>query len=112
VTRPLSEVEILSALKEADQLLERYVAIVTPVAEELARQKSLAVYGREGCYSGDLGCWEEGKDTICLHIKDEARGKSSAGDEPFHGKAIDFNREWGDKATAAGIHHVQISGHF
>lgn len=108
----MTDDEIISGLKKADALLEEYKKVVQPIAEELARQKSIAVYGKEDCYSGDLGCWEAGCDCVCLHIKDHARGKTWKEDRPFHDKAIDFDIMWSRKSGEAGIKHVHITGHF
>lgn len=108
----MTEQELLGALIKADVLLAEYERVVKPVAEELARLKSLAIYGKEGCYSGDLGCWEEGINTVCLHIEDHARGQTLEEDRPFHDKAIDFGFEWSRKAQDAGVRRIHISGHF
>ena len=108
----MTDLEIIEKLKEANALLEKYKEVVKPVAIELARLKSLAVYGREGCYLGELGCFESGADCICLHIKDDARGENWEADRPFHDKAMNFDMEWSRKAHEAGIQNVYISGHF
>lgn len=108
----MTDQEILDGLKKADALLEEYKKIIRPIAEELAQQKSNAIYGKEDCYSGDLGCYESGCDCVCLHIKDHAMGKTWEEDQPFHDKAIDFDIMWSQKAMNAGIKNVYITGHF
>ena len=106
----MTEEEILEKLKEADRFLEAYKKAVLPVAEELARQKSIAVYGKEGCYNGELGCYESGCDAVCLHIKE--MGENWEADQPFHEKAIDWEMAWSRKAHESGIKHIYITGHF
>ena len=62
------------------------------------------LFGKIGCYRGHLGCFEEGADTICLHIEGKAQGKTyrefekKAGDRPF-----DFMMVWTRKLDQAGI---------
>jgi hypothetical protein len=51
----MTEKEILDRLKIGDHLLEVYKELIQPVADALAELKSKAVYGKKGCYSGDLG---------------------------------------------------------
>jgi hypothetical protein len=70
------------------------------------------VYGKDDCYSGDLGCYESGCDCICLHIKDGILGETFEEDRLVHGKAIDFDIMWSRKAAEAGIKNVYITGHF
>lgn len=108
----MTDQEILEGLKKADAFLEEYKKTIQPIAEELARQKSIAVYGKEDCYKGDLGCWESGCDAVCLHIKDEARGEDWEADRPFHDKAFEWEHAWHNKAAEVGIRHVYITGHF
>lgn len=63
----MTDDEIRSGLVECEALLKRYKEFAKPIAEELARRQSLHVYKEEGRYSGDLGCYESGIDTICVH---------------------------------------------
>lgn len=108
----MTEQEILEGLKKADALLAEYKQTIQPIAEELARQKSIVVYGKEDCYNGALGCYESGCDAVCLHIKDEVRGKTWEDDRLHHDKAIDFGMMWDRKAAEAGVKHIYITGHF
>jgi hypothetical protein len=108
----MTDEEIIETLKKADALLEEYKKIIQPAADELAKRKSIAIYGKEDCYNGDLGCWEVGCNTVCLHIKDQNRGETWEEDRPLHDKAIDFDIMWSRKADEAGIKHVHISGHY
>jgi len=62
--------EMREKLKHADSLLQEYRDAVKPIAEQLAEEKSQHVFGQPGGYSGDLGCWEDGINAICLHIKE------------------------------------------
>lgn len=109
----MTDDEIIAKLKEADALLAKYREIVGPVADELAKKKSIFVFGKEGGYSGDLGCFEAGPNVICLHITPEFRGatygeyQKAAGDRPY-----DFEFDWSHKVDAAGIRGIYISGHF
>jgi hypothetical protein len=102
------EKEMLEQLKKADALLEEYIQTVRPVAAELARRKSLAVWGNEITYSGRLGCYEEGLNTICLHNICDATTR----DRDNHHKAIEFDIMWDGKARAAGIKNISIQGYF
>ena len=67
----MDDKEIVAAYKQCKQLLDEYKKIAQPLAEELAKRKSMYVFGKPGGYQGDLGCWEAGMDTICLHLTDE-----------------------------------------
>jgi hypothetical protein len=102
------EKEMLEQLKNADVLLEEYIRTVRVVAEELARRKSLAIWGDATTYAGRLGCYEEGIDTICLH--NTCRDKTNDSDK--HHKAIEFDLMWYDKVRAAGIKNIMIQGYF
>jgi hypothetical protein len=104
--------EIIQNLQKADALLAQYKAIIEPVADELARRKSLAVYAKEGGYAGDLGCQEYGMDTVCLHRREEFAGKTYEEDVLHEEVAITFDIQWAGKARAAGVQHVNISGHY
>ncbi len=102
----------MSLLKQADEKLAGYKVIAQKVAAELAKRKSMYVFGKEGGYRGDLGCWEAGADVICLHIEDEFRGESyKEYQEKSEKKAYDFEGEWVRKVLEANIHNVFISGH-
>ena len=109
----MTDDEIIAKLKEGQDLLSKYKEVVAPVAEELAKRKSLFVFGKEGGYSGDLGCFESGPNVICLHITPEFQGSTygeyqkAAGDRPY-----DFDLEWSKKAVDAGIVGIHIDGHF
>jgi hypothetical protein len=102
------EKEMLEQLKKADALLEEYIGTVRVVAAELARRKSLAVWGNATTYAGRLGCYEEGIDAICLHNIYDAKTRR----RDKHHKAIKFDRMWHDKIRAAGIKNISIQGYF
>jgi hypothetical protein len=107
--------ELIQPVADArDHLLEVYKELIQPVADALAELKSKAVYGKKGCYSGDLGCWEAGINTICLHIKDHARGKrfSRDRDEKRWEKIFRFERPWIRQLQKAGVKHLHIDGHY
>lgn len=109
----MTDAEILNELKKADLLLSEYKKIAQPIAEELARRKSLFVFGKEGGYRGHLGCQEIGLNSLCLHIEDEFRGKTY---EEYQTKAedraYDFELEWSRKVHDAGIETVHVTGHY
>lgn len=108
----MNEKQIFEGLQKAQMLLVAYEETVKPIAEELARLKSLAVYGKEGCYSGDLGCWSTGINEICLHLKEAARGKSFEADKVYHEKAVEFEALWTQKTDQAGVRKVYVSGYY
>lgn len=109
----MTDDEIFAKLKEGQDLLSKYKEVVAPVAEELAKRKSLFVFGKEGAYTGDLGCFEEGLNSICLHITPEFHGRNYkeyqavAGERPY-----DFDYEWSKKAVEAGVVGIHISGYY
>jgi len=107
------ERRILELLRSADGLLGMYKVIAQQAANELARLKSYYVFGKLGGYKGELGCYEEGSDTICLHIQDSFRGKTYIELEKRTGnRNFKFARAWAQKADRAGIRHIHIGGHF
>ena len=109
----MTDDEIIAALKEADALLTKYREMVAPIAAELAKQKSLFVFSKEGGYRGELGCYESGPNVICLHIEDAFRGKTYTEYlEKAETRAYDFDFEWGNKVGHAGIQGIFISGHY
>lgn len=111
----LSVKEILGVLKYCDGLLETYKKTIQPAARELARRKSEYVFRKKGpvAYKGELGCWEVGISTVCLHIKPWALGKTYARFEKKVGnRPSKFEKLWGTRAAKAGIRNVRISGHF
>lgn len=104
----MTDEELLAGLKKADNLFAQYKDAVQPYADELARRKSLAVFGKEDCYDGRLGCVDTGSESLCLHRK--KLGQTWEEDRPFEEKAIDFDIEWAQRAVKAGINHISISG--
>ena len=107
----MTDEELFAKLKEADRLLGEYRKIAEPLALELAKRKSLFVFGKEGAYRGHLGCHEYGIDALCLHIEHEFMGASH--DEyqaKAEDRAYDFELEWSRKAMAAGIENVHVTG--
>lgn len=107
----MTDEEILENLKKADAFLEEYKKLAKPVAEELAQRKSMAVFGKPGLYTGNLGCWESGIDFICLHITDEGHAELGARhvDDPRMDKVREFEDEWAKRAKPR---HVYIGGHY
>jgi len=112
----MTDDEIVAAFKKADELMAEYITTIRPAAVELARRKSEAVFGKPGLYDGHLGCFESGKDCVCLHITAEGMeivyqaGGMVGGSH--HDKACDFEYDWGQKLDAAGISLVHLSGHY
>lgn len=107
----MTDEEIIETLKRADALLAQYEAIVQPAVDELARRKSIAVYAKDGQYTGDLGCHEEGINTLCLHRK-RIEDTTYEEDKPREDAAFEFDSLWGTKARAAGITHLYVTGYF
>lgn len=111
----LSDKEVMDRLKECDELLAVYQEKIRPVANELARRKSEYVFKRKGrCgYRGELGCWEEGIDTVCLHIKDRENRKTlSALEDRVGNRPYVFQVKWLRKLAKAGIKNVHVGGHY
>lgn len=112
----MTDDEIIAAFKKANELMAEYMNAIAPAAAELARRKSEAVFGRPGLYDGNLGCFESGKDCVCLHITGEGMeivhqaGGMVGG--THHDKAMDFELDWSRKLDAAGINRVCLSGHY
>jgi hypothetical protein len=104
----MTDEEIIDRIRKADAFLGLYEDVLHPVLEELARQKSLAVYKVEGKYTGELGCYEAGADVICIHLRDGIPLPSFG--DPSHGIRYEWEQQWRDKLTAAGIHRVLLSG--
>jgi hypothetical protein len=104
----MTDGELLSILKKADDLLGQYKEAVQPAADELARRKSIKVYGKKGAYAGKLGCQESGSDTVCLHLNEPFRKNMLR----LEDKAITFDLRWFRKAMKAGIKHIHISGFY
>lgn len=100
----MTDDEIIKQASLASAHLRDYEATIRPVAEELARRKSILCYGETGHYVGELGCWDSGKNTICLHNK---------GDRPpdaLWSKALNWEDEWQARFHVAGVHNIHISG--
>lgn len=106
----MTDAELLSILKKADDLLGQYKEAIRPAADELARRKSAEIYGKDGVYAGKLGCHEMGADTLCLHRNSEFRKKHWTEDQALEDAAITFDLQWFRKARDAGIKHIHISG--
>lgn len=104
----MTDEQIIETLKKADACLDQYIGIILPVAAELARRKSEAVFGNSTAYAGRLGCSEEGLNTLCLHNIDDNRTR----DEEKNNKAFAFDDTWYEKARAAGIKNIIIQGYF
>jgi len=112
----MTDDEIIAAFKRADELMAEYMKTIHPAAVELARRKSEVVFGRPDLYDGQLGCFEAGKDCVCLHITNEGMeivhkaGGMVGG--AHHDKAMDFEYGWGRKLDTAGIQRIHLSGHY
>ena len=113
----MTDDEILDRFRRADALLAEYRQVIQPAADELARQKSLAVFGRAGGYGGEIGCYETGCDFVCAHLADAAREWPGS---PYHERlggtgaatAKRFDRCWQQRIVAAGVARVTVGGHF
>lgn len=117
----MTDEEIIEELQTAESFMVQYRAVVERVAHELAKRKSMAVFGVEGGYSGDIGCWEAGADTICLHITDLMSDKHFSyhegnkhfykSDSKLSDKSHDFEKIWTAKMAEAGITNIWLTGH-
>lgn len=103
-----TEEQIIEQLKEADRLLAEYRKIVEPVAKALARHLNELIHEGAPYYDGELGCWEEGIDSICCHVRDEA-GRDN--DEGKSSRRYEWERQWWDKLRAAGVGNIHLSSH-
>lgn len=97
--------QMKSKLKEADELLSKYVKLVKPVAKELAIRKS-RLNNKKFKYTGELGCWEMGVDSICLHI---VGTKCPNGDERnvISRFEQELHEEFGKE-----LEYIKVSGHY
>lgn len=66
----MTDDELRALLEKADALLGEYEEVAEKAVAEIARRKSLAVYGDETSYRGHLGCYEMGVETLCAHLVD------------------------------------------
>lgn len=109
----MTDDEILAALKRADELLDEYKRVAGPAVKELARQLSLAVGKREGHYDGQFGCYDEGIDTLCLHLDKEAQAHFNKSDdrEEYYRKRNEFLGRWRTVGRADGLRHVSLDVH-
>ena len=98
--------EIIDTVKKADALLTEYKLLLKPVAYELARRKSLEVYGKEGCYKGLFGCHEEGIQKICLHSVEPTKQDAQLD------KALYFEKKWSVTLNKEGVKHVYVGGYY
>lgn len=107
----MDEAEIIDRFKRAHAKLLEYREIIQPAADALAELKSIAVYGKPGCYDGDLGCFDGGIDVVCLHIKEDIpRPELFTRDENSPSrKAHRFTEEWYEKI---GRLQVGLTGHY
>lgn len=97
----MTENEILEVLVQADAKLVEYKAIVEPILEEMARLKSLHMYGEEAKCGSHLGCYEEGIQVVCLHpIFFLSKAESYRGYE--------FMDEWQAKLADRGAEIIRI----
>ena len=97
--------EIISRLNEADLLLSRYKELIAPALAELANRKMKAV---GVSYRGEFGCWEEGIDTLCMHIEDR---KALAWSNESYSKAYDWENETREKLFS-NLKNISLSGFF
>jgi hypothetical protein len=102
----MGDQDIIDTVKKADALLTEYKLLLKPVAYELARRKSLEVYGEEGCYKGLFGCHEEGIQKICLHSVDPTKQDAELD------KAIAFEQKWHATLNKEGVKNVYVGGFF
>lgn len=92
----MTETEILDRFRLAHLKLLEYRTIIQPVADALAELQSFAVFGRSGCYDGYLGGYDNGIDSVFLHVRDDAPKKKDPQDTwnaPLQ-KAHRFRDEW------------------
>ena len=92
----MTEIEIISAFKQAHAKLLEYRAIINPAADALADLQSIAVFGEAGHYAGYLGGYDNGIDSVFLHVRDDAPKKKDPPDTwsaPLQ-KAHRFRDEW------------------
>lgn len=93
----MNDKELVAGMKRCKKLLDEYRRVATPLAKEMAKRKSMFVFGKPDGYRGELGCWEEGVDTICLHLTDEVgrdlmdeAGGVDPDSNPFYKKSKEF----------------------
>lgn len=108
----MNDKDLVSGMKRCKKLLDEYAKAVRPLAEEMAKRKSIHVFGKPGGYDGDLGCWEEGIDTICLHLTDEV-GRDlmdkAGGIDPDKNLLYKKSKEFQDKINTL-IHGDEFGG--
>lgn len=104
--RHLTDKQIVERFRRADALLAEYEKLVLPAGKELARRKSLYVFKKPGKYRAELGCYEMGKDSVCLHLK----GK------PKYGRTSDlayaFGMLWNKRLEKVGVTRVFLHDFF
>ena len=108
----MTDQEILRRIEYASKLLQLYAEVIQPAADELARRKSLYVFGEENRYFGHLGCWDEGINTVCLHITDETYEKVDALRDKVSEKAYEFEQEWRNILYERKVKKISLSGFY
>ena len=111
----MTEQEILERLKVADRHLTEYKELLKPVLEELAKRKSIHVFGKEGGYEGNFGCWEAGIDCLCLHIEDGFKPPRISDRDKYKkymARVRSFEDQWNDKTRKIDVKNIYICGHY
>jgi hypothetical protein len=106
----MTDEEIVAKLQEGDRLMEQYKATLQPVLDELAERKSVFVFGERGRYRGEFGCFDEGSDSLCLHIKDHEAVYALPFEEQgtLSKRAYAFADQWRERS---GVKHIWLTGH-
>ena|SRR3990167_9237043 len=76
----MNDQELKKELKELDSLLDIYLRRIKPIAIELAERKSK--YTRRS-YDGNIGCWETGIETLCMHIRNDSKYPAQDDDSSY-----------------------------
>ncbi len=111
----MKDEEIVEALQKGDRLMAEYKAALQPVLDELANRKSMHVFGEPGHYRGEFGCFEEGAESLCLHIKDleevfpeDPDKRDYQKTQALARKANEFEDEWRQRAA---MKELWLTGH-
>jgi uncharacterized protein (DUF2237 family) len=108
----MTDAQIIRRLKRADKLLKKYKRLVHPVAKELAKKRSIDIFGVDGCCAGRVGCADTGVDSICMHMRgDSYRFWEYVTNESSKKGAKCFLWKWREKMEKAGIKNISIVSH-
>lgn len=114
----MTDDELLSVLKRADDLLGEYKKMLEPVLEELARRFSMDMFGVPDKATAEFGHEEAGVDVITLRLlcdaEEEEKGKIAnittfAGRRAWIDKKYGWDTPFCQKMIEVGIGRIGVT---